>query len=98
MSDAKQAVEPVDTGSPTSEHERKRKSRRAKPAVEPITVGSKQAAEILGVSARTLWTLTDAGEIPCIRYAATGSKRVTKLYRIADLRAWAEAKAEEGRR
>jgi predicted site-specific integrase-resolvase len=70
----------------------------AKQAVEPIAVGSKQAAEILGISERTLWTLTDAGEIPCIRYSATGAKRVTKLYRVADLRAWADAKAEEGRR
>ncbi len=70
----------------------------SKQAAEPIAVGSKQAAELLGIGKRTLWTLTDAGEIPCIRYAATGAKRVTKLYRIADLRAWAAAKAEEGRR
>lgn len=66
--------------------------------LERITVGAKDAATMLGLSPRTLWTLTNAGEIPCIRFTATGSKKATKLYRIADLRAWAAAKAEEGRR
>ena len=66
--------------------------------VEPITVGSKRAAGLLGIGERTLWTLTDAGEIPCVRFNATGSKKPHKLYRLADLRDWAARKLEEGRR
>jgi hypothetical protein len=64
----------------------------------PIAVGSKRAAEILGIGERTLWTLTDAGEIPCVRFTATGTKKPHKLYRIADLEMWLERKIEEGRR
>lgn len=28
---------------------------------------AKEAAEVLAISTRTLWTMTNAGEIPCVR-------------------------------
>jgi predicted DNA-binding transcriptional regulator AlpA len=54
------------------------------PEPSPITVRAKRAASMLGVSERTLWSLTSPrGPIPCIRLA----DRLV-LYRVADLEAW----------
>ena len=39
----------------------------AKQAVEPIAVGSKQAAELLGIGERTLWTLVNRGDLRSIK-------------------------------
>lgn len=39
----------------------------------------RQAAERLGVCERTLWTITNRGELPCIRI------RGRKLYALSDL-------------
>lgn len=44
------------------------------PASPQIAVNPRQAASLLGISERTLWTLTKGGEIPhfrigrCVRY------------------------------
>jgi hypothetical protein len=35
-------------------------------AVSALLVDSRTAAKILAVSERTLWTLTDRGEVPCV--------------------------------
>lgn len=59
-------------------------------AGDPLLVGPKDAARLLGMSERTLWTLTDAGAIRCLRIAATGRKRPRKLYEVAELRAFIE--------
>jgi len=50
----------------------------------PQLVPVRDAAKRLGISERTLWTLTDAGEIPVVRIG----RRV--LYDLADLRAFVE--------
>lgn len=42
-----------------------------------------QAAQVLAISERTLWTLTDTGEIPAVY---VGGK--TKRYRLCDLEQW----------
>jgi excisionase family DNA binding protein len=40
---------------------------------EPILVTSKEAAKLLNISERTLWTITNSGQIPCVRIL--GAKR-----------------------
>ncbi|MBS0195442.1 MAG: helix-turn-helix domain-containing protein [Planctomycetes bacterium] len=54
----------------------------AAPSPEPLLVNATVAAEMLSVSARTLWALTKAGDIPHIRI----HRRV--LYSVASLREW----------
>ena len=44
----------------------------------------KEAANALSISERTLWTLSDAGEIPTVRFGRT------VRYTPADLEAWIE--------
>jgi len=54
------------------------------PAPEPLAVGRREAALMLGISERLLWTLTQEGQIPHVRIAS----RV--LYPVAELRRWLE--------
>ena len=64
------------------------------PAVMPkllITAG--EAAELLSISARTLWQLTNDGQIPVMRV----SKRAVR-YCPEALRRWITEKQEAGRR
>lgn len=49
---------------------------------ERLAVNRREAARLLGVSERLLWTWTNAGEIPHVRLGT----RV--LYPIEQLRAW----------
>jgi len=35
--------------------------------IESLTVKSEEASKLLGVSSRTLWTLTKNGVIPCLK-------------------------------
>lgn len=37
------------------------------PASPPLLLDAKAAAAALSISARTLWTLTNSGTIPCVR-------------------------------
>lgn len=54
-----------------------------------LSVRPKKAAQLLGISERTLWGLTaPRGPIPCKR-AGTGPKAPV-LYAISDLRAYVE--------
>ena len=50
----------------------------------PLLVDEKTAAELLGVSKRTVFELNEAGELPCKRI---GSR---KLYSVTRLRDFAE--------
>jgi excisionase family DNA binding protein len=56
---------------------------------DKLLLKPKEAAAMLGVSERTLWTLTEDGEIPCIRI---GKTQKHKRYAPADLAAWVEAR------
>ena len=72
-----------------------RKSRRGhQPKDDPLTstllLTRRQAAQALAISERTLWTLTDSGEIPCVRLGKC------VRYRISILGAYLEAIEEGG--
>ena len=47
-----------------------------------------ETAALLGISQRTLWSLTASGEIPHVRI------RRSVRYAVADLEAWIEARKE----
>ena len=49
---------------------------------------SREAAKALSISERTLWGLTQSGEIPCVRIGRS------VRYDPADLRAWIESRKE----
>lgn len=49
-----------------------------------------QAAAYLGISPRTLWSLTNCGEIASVRFGA--GRRKSVRYDLCDLEAWIEAK------
>ncbi len=49
---------------------------------QPILLSPKEAAKRLGISERTLWTITDRGEIHCIRIGASKRYPVTELERF----------------
>jgi excisionase family DNA binding protein len=55
-----------------------------KPTAPALLVDAREAARLLGISTRTLWTLTDRGELPAVRIGS----RV--LYRVEALRQYAE--------
>jgi predicted DNA-binding transcriptional regulator AlpA len=53
----------------------------------PLALRPREAAQSLGISARTLWGLTaPRGPIPCVRLGS--GKRRTVLYPTAELEAW----------
>lgn len=54
-------------------------------ASEPLLVSAAAAAELLGVSARTLWSLTHAGDMPFVRMG----RRI--MYSPESLRSWIAA-------
>jgi hypothetical protein len=59
----------------------------------PLAVRPREAARLLGISARTLWSLSaPRGPIPCARLGHGRNKAV--LYPVADLRAWLAAQAQ----
>jgi len=53
-----------------------------------IALRPREAAQALGVSERTLWTWTQAGDVPHVRRGAT------VLYPVEALRDWLERKAK----
>ncbi len=55
-----------------------------------MLINAKTAAALLSVSERTLWTLTNRGEIRCVRIG-----RAVR-YDPEDLRAWIAAKKSRG--
>ncbi len=59
---------------------------------EPLAVGRHQAAQMLGISERLLWTWTNAKSIPHVRIGA----RV--LYPVDELRRWLEDSARSNSR
>ncbi|MCI0638481.1 MAG: helix-turn-helix domain-containing protein [Gemmataceae bacterium] len=64
--------------------------------LEPILLRAEEAAAALAISERTLWELTQNGEIPCVAVGA-GKERKSVRYRVDALRAWA-AKNEGAKR
>lgn len=60
------------------------------PHPDPILVGMTEAARMIGVSARTLWSMANAGELPTVRIR----RRV--LFNVAALREWVDARTKGG--
>ena len=56
--------------------------RRDEQTIEPMLLTARQAARILSISERTLWSLTKHGQIPAVRIG-----RAVR-YDPADLRRW----------
>lgn len=69
-----------------------RRKKRPPPTSPPLVVGAAEAARLLGISPRTLWTLTAEGHIPA--FWIGGQKR----YRLDDLNAFIEANPVGARR
>lgn len=55
---------------------------------------TKQAAEYLGISQRTLWTMTNAGVIPSVRFGA--GRRQSVRYDLDDLDGWIASRKRGG--
>lgn len=64
---------------------------RSEPSEQQLAVGEAEAARMLNLSARTLWSLRQSGDGPKFRRA---NRRV--LYAVEDLKAWL-ATPEQGR-
>lgn len=58
----------------------------------PLLVNPKQAALMLGISARLLWSMTARGDVPAVRLG-----RLVR-YRPETLRQWTEENEAAGRR
>ena len=59
---------------------------------EPKLLSVKEVAGMLGISKRTVWSMTNAGEIPCVRIR----KRV--LYRLDHVQGFIDRQTEGGTR
>ena len=59
-------------------------------------LATKPAAQYLGVSERTLWTLANSGALPSVRFGFGTRKSVR--YDLDDLDRWIEAHKKGGRR
>lgn len=52
---------------------------------ELLLIDAREAARLLSISDRTLWTMTNRGEIPCVRIGRS------VRYSPDDIRAWIES-------
>ena len=57
---------------------------------QPKLLTVKEVAEMLSISQRTVWSMTNAGEIPCVRIR----KRV--LYRLEHVQGFIDTQTEGG--
>ena len=58
------------------------------PSLPPLLLRPQEAAEVLGISSRKLWSMTQSGEVPCIRLG-----RCVR-YSVDDLHRWIDARRE----
>jgi len=59
---------------------------------DPLLIGVKDAARLLGIGERLLWSMSTSGELPSVR---VGRRR---LYSVETLRNWIAEREREGRR
>lgn len=59
--------------------------------LEPLALRARDAARLLGISERSLWSLTKCGDVPHVRIGRT----VT--YPVEALRAWLKKRSKGGR-
>jgi excisionase family DNA binding protein len=62
----------------------------ATPKPDPLLVDRREAARLLSLSSRTIWTLTNAGVIPSVRIG-----RLVR-YTLADLREFIDRQRSDG--
>jgi excisionase family DNA binding protein len=62
---------------------------RTNDAMPKLLVSAREAARLLSLSERTLYSLTKAGQFPVVRVGRS------VRYRVADLQAWIERMAEK---
>ncbi|MBX3360146.1 MAG: helix-turn-helix domain-containing protein [Phycisphaeraceae bacterium] len=60
-------------------------------SLSPLTVNRRDAARMLGISERLLWTLTNSGSVPHVRIGA----RV--LYPTEQLRRWVDERVRQAK-
>lgn len=60
------------------------------PTTDRLLVSAAEAARLLSISPRTLWSMTASGELPHVRVR----RRV--LYAVDDLRRWIDGLKERG--
>jgi excisionase family DNA binding protein len=54
-------------------------------SVPKLLLSAREAAESLSISPRKLWSMTNSGEIPCVRFGRS------VRYDLLDLQAWIES-------
>jgi excisionase family DNA binding protein len=64
-------------------------NRTPKQAIAPLLISGREAAKLLSVCEKTLWTLTKAGEIPAVHIG-----RAVR-YSMEDLRTWIASRSEK---
>lgn len=64
------------------------------PILDRRLLHTKGAADYLGISPRTLWTLTNLDKLPSVRFGTGGRKSVR--YDIGDLDDWVEQQKRGG--
>lgn len=62
---------------------------RREQVIEPMLLSPRATAKVLGICEKTLWTLTQRGEIPAIHIG-----RAVR-YDISDVKAWIKAKKSQ---
>lgn len=62
--------------------------------MQPILLKPADAARVLAIGERTLWELTQKGEIQAVN-VGQGKERRSVRYLVKDLTAWAEAHRDE---
>ena len=60
-----------------------------KPPTSKLLLTSREAAEVLSMSERTLWGLADAGAIQRVRFGF--GKRLSVRYHVDDLNRWIDS-------
>ena len=58
------------------------------PFVQKLLLSTREAAQTLSISPRKLWSMTNSGEIPCIRFGKS------VRYDPIDLKAWIDSQKE----
>jgi excisionase family DNA binding protein len=56
--------------------------------IPPLSVGLEDAAKLIGISGRTLWTMVDRGEVPHVKLGGR------LLFRVESLDKWLEEREQ----
>jgi len=82
---------PLDVSAGAVDRESPRVKHRPAATLTPLALRARDAAKCLGISARKLWSLTNAGKIPHVRIG----RAIT--YPVAALEKWLSTSAKGGK-